>query len=191
MKIFAGSARGRFVNAPKGVSLRPTTDRARLALFNAMGALVPGSVFLDLFCGSGSVGLEALSRDAKRVIFADSDKRCIESVKASAEAFGFSSGSFEALQGDFQRGLTALATRSVLVDIAFIDPPYDAGLGAPALKLLMELKLLRKDGRSRAVLEHSSEQEAPQVPGLALYRQYDHGAATLSVYGPEEAQLAG
>lgn len=191
MKIFSGTARGRFVNAPKGVKLRPTTDRARLALFNAMGELVPGSVFLDLFCGSGSVGLEALSRDAKRVIFADSDKRCIEAVKASAEAFGFNAGSFEALQGDFQRGLSALATRNIQLDIAFIDPPYDAGLGGPALKLLMELKLLRPSGRSRAVLEHSAEHEAPQVPGLALYRQYDHGAAMLSVYGPEEAQLAG
>lgn len=191
MKIFSGSARGRFVNAPKGVNLRPTTDRARLALFNAMGELVPGSVFLDLCCGSGSVGLEALSRDAKRVIFADSDRRCTDAVRASAEAFGFSPGSYELLTSDLQRALTALSTRNVQLDIAFVDPPYDAGLGPLALKLLVDLKLLRPSGRSRAVLEHSSDTEAPQVPGLALYRQYDHGAAMLSVYGPEEAQLAG
>jgi 16S rRNA (guanine(966)-N(2))-methyltransferase RsmD len=189
MRIFSGSARGRFVNGPKGVDLRPTTDRTRLALFNALGALVPDCTFLDLFCGSGSVGLEALSRGARRVSFVDSNKLCLDAVRASAEAFGFNSGSYELLQGDYQRGLNALATRRVEVDLAFVDPPYDAGLGGHALKLLLDLKLIRPGGR--IILEHSSAQEAPQVPGLALYKQYDHGAAMLSVYGVEEAQLAG
>jgi 16S rRNA (guanine966-N2)-methyltransferase len=185
MRIFSGSARGRFVNAPKGVNLRPTTDRTRLALFNALAPLIPESVFLDLFCGSGSVGLEALSRDAKRVIFGDSDKRCLEATRASAEAFGFSNARYELLPGDYQRCLNALATRNTKVDLAFVDPPYDAGLGGQALKLLVELKLMRAGEGSRIILEHSSEHEGPVVPGLTLMRQYDHGAAMLSVYGLE------
>ncbi len=190
MRIFSGTARGRFVNAPKGAELRPTTDRARLALFNALGALVPDSHFLDLFCGSGSVGLEALSRGAARVTFVDSNRLCVDAVKATAEAFGFAAGTYEALPGDYQRGLNALATRRAQLDLAFVDPPYDAGLGGHALKLLVDLKLMRPGGQSRVILEHSAEQEAPQVPGLALYRQYDHGAAMLSIYGVEEAPLA-
>jgi 16S rRNA (guanine(966)-N(2))-methyltransferase RsmD len=88
MRIFAGTARGRYVNAPKGVDLRPTTDKTRLAVFNAIGALVPDSVFLDLCCGSGSVGLEALSRGAAKVIFIDSKQPCVDAVKETAEAFG-------------------------------------------------------------------------------------------------------
>ena len=185
MRIFNGSAKGRYVNAPKGVNLRPTTDRTRLALFNTLGALVPGSVFLDLFCGSGSVGLEALSRGASKAIFIDSKAPCVDYVRATATAFGFEASRWEIWRSDHARGLNQLAGRGVVLDLVFLDPPYDAGLGKPALELLVGAGLLRRAADTRVMLEHSGDDASPVVAGLELYRRYDHGAASVSVYGLE------
>lgn len=182
MRIFSGTARGRFVNAPQGATLRPTTDRVRLAVFNAVGALVPDSHFMDLFCGSGSMGLEALSRGARRVSFVDSQRACIEAVRASAKAFGFEEPRWSATFGDFRRALTALG-RSEPVDLVYADPPYDAALGPETLKALVASKLLAAKDTTRVLLEHSSEAVSPEAEGLTLYRRYDHGAASVSVYG--------
>jgi len=185
MKIFSGSARGRFVNVPKGADLRPTTDKTRLALFNAIGQLVPDSRFLDLCCGSGSVGLEALSRGAAKVVFVDSQRLCVESVKASAAAFGFEGARVEAWCADTQRGLNQLAGRRLRFDLVYIDPPYDAGLGKPSMALLVKLDLLERNPATRVMLEHAGEDDSPVVEGLELYRRYDHGACSVSIYGLE------
>lgn len=190
MRIFAGTAKGRFVNAPKGAKLRPTTDRVRLAVFNATAGLVEGCHFLDLFCGSGSMGLEALSRGAQKAYFIDSQRVCVDSLRACAEEFGFPGGAWEAWCADFNRGLASLASRGVRVDLAYVDPPYDAALGPQALAALVKLKLLAGHGNVRVLFEHSSQDASPQVQGLALYRRYDHGAASVSAYGPEGAALA-
>jgi 16S rRNA (guanine966-N2)-methyltransferase len=185
MKIFSGSARGRFVNVPKGADLRPTTDKTRLALFNAIGQLVPDSRFLDLCCGSGSVGLEALSRGAAKVVFVDSQRRCVDSVKVSAADFGFESSRVEAWCADIQRGLNQLAGRRMRFDLAYVDPPYDAALGKPALQGLVKLELLERSPATRVMLEHAGDDDSPEVEGLQLYRRYDHGAASVSIYGLE------
>ena len=185
MKIFSGSARGRFVNVPKGADLRPTTDKTRLALFNAIGQLVPESRFLDLCCGSGSVGLEALSRGAAKVVFVDSQRRCVDSVKASALDFGFEALRFEAWCADLQRGMNQLAGRRQRFDLVYVDPPYDAALGKPALQGLVQLDLLERHTATRVMLEHAGDDESPVVEGLLLHRRYDHGAASVSIYGLE------
>jgi 16S rRNA (guanine(966)-N(2))-methyltransferase RsmD len=183
MRIFSGSARGRFVNAPAGADLRPTTDRVRLAVFNATSALIPGCRFLDLFCGTGSMGLEALSRGAERAVFVDSQRACADSVKAAAAAFGFPDTAWEVHHADFRKGLQAVARRGGVFDVVYVDPPYDAALGKLALAELLALKVLAEGEGMRVLLEHSSEDGSPEVPGLALYRRYDHGAAAVSVYG--------
>jgi 16S rRNA (guanine966-N2)-methyltransferase len=188
MRIFSGSAKGRFVNAPPDAKLRPTTDRVRLAVFNATAGLIPGCRFLDLFCGSGSMGLEALSRGAERVLFIDSQKACVEALKVTARDFGFPPASWEAWCADYRRGLASLAARGETADLAYLDPPYDAGLGPDALRLLVELKLMAGHENMRVLYEHASDQAPPKVEGLALYRRYDHGAASVSVYGPVPAE---
>ena len=185
MRIFSGTAKGRFVNAPPKAVLRPTTDRVRLAVFNATAGLVPGSRYLDLFCGSGSMGLEALSRGAQKVFFIDSQKACVEALRGSARALGFEDAAWEAWCADYRRGLASLAGRGEKLDLAYLDPPYDAGLGKDAVEQLVKLGLLAGHAGVRVLLEQSSEREPPAVEGLALYRRYDHGAATIAVYGPE------
>lgn len=183
MKIFSGSARGRFVNAPKGARLRPTTDKLRLALFNALGALVPESRFLDLCCGSGSVGLEALSRGASRVVFVDSQRLCADAVRSTARDFGFGEERWEVHASDAARAMQSLAARRLVFDLIFLDPPYDAALGASSLRRIVELGLLASGPASRAILEHAGGEASPQVAGLELLRRYDHGTSSLSVYG--------
>lgn len=185
MRIFSGTARGRFVNAPPNATLRPTTDRVRLAVFNATAGLIEGCRYLDLFCGSGSMGLEALSRGAAHVTFIDSQRACVDALKDSTRGFGFADGLWDAWCADYRRGLASLAARGARFDLAYVDPPYDAGLGADALAKLVSLKLMAEDPKVRILLEHSSEQASPAVPGLDLYRCYVHGAASVSVYGPQ------
>lgn len=184
MRIFGGTAKGRVVHAPKGVELRPTTDKVRLALFNAIGALVPASRFLDLCCGSGSVGIEALSRGADHVVFVDSNRRCIDAVRETLKAFGFAEGGWELMPSDGQRGLTRLQGGKPF-DLVYVDPPYDAALGKPLLQGLVAAKLLKDDANTRVIYEHASGEPSPAIEGLALFRHYDHGAAALSVYGLE------
>jgi len=184
MRIFGGIAKGRVLSAPKGVDLRPSTDRTRLALFNAIGALVPGSRFLDLCCGTGAVGVEALSRGAARVVFVDSDRRCIDAVRTTLKTFALPESGWELVPSDSQRALARLAGGQAF-DLVYVDPPYDAALGKPLLQGLVQHKLLKDDAATRVILEHAGREESPVVPGLALFRRYEHGAASLSVYGLE------
>src|SRR5665213_520046 len=181
MRIFAGTARGRFVKVPpEANNLRPTTDRVRLAMFNATGGLIPGGRYLDLFCGSGSMGLEALSRGALKVHFVDSQKACVEALRVSVRDFGLLDASWDVWCADYRRGLASLAARGVKVDLVYMDPPYDAGLGPDALRLLVTLKLLADHDRVRVLFEHAAALKSPEVEGLTLYRRYDHGAASVS-----------
>jgi 16S rRNA (guanine(966)-N(2))-methyltransferase RsmD len=184
MKIFGGTAKGRVVHAPKGVDLRPSTDRVRLALFNAIGALVPEARILDLCCGSGAVGIEALSRGAEHVVFVDSNRRCIDAVRETLKAFGFTEAGWELMPSDAQRALVRLQGGRPF-DLAYVDPPYDAALGKPLLQGLLAAKLLKDSANTRVILEHAGSEASPVVPGLQLFRHYDHGAAALSVYGLE------
>lgn len=189
MRIFGGSARGRFIEIPKGADLRPSTDKVRLALFNAIAALVPGSRFLDLFCGSGSVGLEALSRGAGHVTFVDSQRRCIDAVRETIKKFGFAEASWELMPMDYSKALHRLHGGRPF-DLVFLDPPYDAALGKPALQLLAQSGLLHRGPDTRVILEHAGAEASPAAVGLELYRRYDHGAASLSVYGLERGDHA-
>jgi 16S rRNA (guanine(966)-N(2))-methyltransferase RsmD len=187
MRIFAGTAKGRFVNAPPGATLRPTTDRVRLAMFNATAGLIEGACYLDLFCGSGSMGLEALSRGARRVLFIDSQKACIDALRVSVRDFGFPDPTWAVWCADYRRALASMAAHGERVDLVYLDPPYDAGLGPDAIRLLVSLKLLASHAGVRVLFEHAADQASPVVEGLALYRRYDHGAASVSAYGPPPA----
>lgn len=184
MRIFGGSAKGRVIHAPKGVDLRPSTDRTRLALFNAISALVPGSRFIDLCSGTGAVGIEALSRGAAQVVFVDSNRRCIDGIRETLKSFGMAESGWELIPADAQRTIQRLEGGRPF-DLAFVDPPYDAALGKPILQLLVKHKLMADRAETRVILEHAGREKSPEVEGLALFRHYEHGTAALSVYGLE------
>jgi len=128
MRVVAGTARGRQLRSPRGRAIRPTSDRAREGIFNSLGSLtdLDGATVLDLFAGTGALGIEALSRGASAVTFVDDDRAAVALIEANLAATGLGGGSVvraDAVQ--FLRNAPA-------VDVAFADPPY-AFEGWPAL----------------------------------------------------------
>lgn len=122
MRVVAGTARGRRLQAPAGSSTRPTADRVREATFNALGSLgvVEDATVLDLFAGSGALGIEALSRGAASATFVDSDGRAIDAVRANLAATGLAERS-TVVRSDALRFLAGATDR---FDLALLDPPY-------------------------------------------------------------------
>ncbi|MDO4265753.1 MAG: 16S rRNA (guanine(966)-N(2))-methyltransferase RsmD [Eubacteriales bacterium] len=145
MRIIAGSARSTPLITPAGKDTRPTTDRIKETLFNMLHFSLEGRPFLDLFAGSGAMGLEAVSRGASRSVLIDMDRRAADCIRKNIAKCHFEDRT-ELLQTDVSAGLLRLKGREDLKSpIVFMDPPYDAGLEWPVLKLLPSLGLLDED----------------------------------------------
>ncbi len=170
MRVVAGTARGRRLVAPGGTATRPTSDRVREATFNALVSLdaLDGAVVLDLFAGSGAMGIEALSRGAASATFVDQDARAVEAVRAnlSATGFGDRAAVVRAEVGRF------LAERAGHVDLAVLDPPYS--LADESWMALLELL----DSRV-AVLE--SDRELPVGQGWETLRVRRYGSTVVTL----------
>lgn len=144
MRITGGALRGRKLITPKSSSIRPMRDQVRSALFSILGELVPRSRFLDLFAGTGSVGLEALSRGASLAVFVDESCEAISIVERNLQELGLTSRA-EVLRDDVFRALERLHRRGERFDLAFIGPPYGQNLAHKTLERLGELSLLDDD----------------------------------------------
>ncbi|NLK37383.1 MAG: 16S rRNA (guanine(966)-N(2))-methyltransferase RsmD [Epulopiscium sp.] len=145
MRVIAGSAKGHKLKTPEGFKTRPTTDRIKETLFNMLAFDLPGCDFLDLFAGSGAIGIEALSRGAKQAFFVDESSTCAKIIHENLEHTKLSSKG-EIIQKDVFSGLLYLMQQNVQFDIIFMDPPYGAGLALPVLEKIMSYHLLKKDG---------------------------------------------
>lgn len=121
MRVVAGTARGRTIDAPPGSSTRPTSDRVRESIFNALGSLdlVVDATVLDLFAGSGALGIEALSRGAAHATFVESDRRAVAVIRANLERCGFTDRSTVVVAD-----ARSFVSRQPHVDLALVDPPY-------------------------------------------------------------------
>jgi 16S rRNA (guanine966-N2)-methyltransferase len=119
MRVVGGSARGRRLHAPAGSTVRPTSDRAREAIFNSLTSLgvLEGAVVLDLFAGTGALGIEALSRGAAAATFVERDRAALTAIRANLDGLGFEG---KVVQGD----AVAHAALAGPADLAFVDPPY-------------------------------------------------------------------
>ena len=144
MRVIAGSARRLSLMTPRGNAVRPTTDRIKETLFNMIRDEVPGCRFLDLFAGSGGIGIEALSEGADFCVFADKSRTSAACVKANL-AHTHLEESAAVYTCDFRQALHRLA-RSEPFDIVFLDPPYDRGLEIEALRLLASQDLVSEGG---------------------------------------------
>jgi len=180
MRVIAGTQKGRRLHGPQGPGLRPTADRVKEALFSILGNRIVGARFLDLYAGTGSIGIEALSRGARRVTFVESNPAALRVLRtnvaqckldASAEIQTCPAGAF----------LRRLAKTADQYDIIFADPPYQPEHLAELWPTLAETVVVAPD--ALIVLEHSSKSAVPPAHGrLNLLRQYRYGDTTLSVF---------
>jgi 16S rRNA (guanine(966)-N(2))-methyltransferase RsmD len=191
MRITTGMAKGRQVPLPKGATVRPTSDRVKQALFNMLG---PGALHgwraLDLFCGSGNLGLEALSRGADMAAFCDHDRRCVEQARGLAQAFGLDSqGRCLYLPLDGLASLERLRREGRRFHLALLDPPYQSETGPRCLAWPHWASLLEPD--AWLFYEHETGKALGLPAGLALARQASYGSTSLAVYRSpsEEAAL--
>lgn len=183
MRVIAGEYRSRLLTAPQGVETRPTSDRLRETLFNVLAPRLEGSVILDLYAGSGAVGIEALSRGAREAIFVEQAEAALKAIRGNLTSLGIRGGyALEARSA--AAGLRRLTAAGRRVDIVFLDPPY-AEEKEYALTLGMlggECAELLAAG-AVVVAEHEKRRELEaQYGGLTRYRILKQGDAALSFY---------
>jgi len=177
MRVIAGTYGGRVLKAPPGAATRPTSDRVREALFSILGARVEDARVLDLFAGSGALGLEALSRGADNVTFVDDAAPAIRSVKANLAALDATA---TVRQTDAVRFLAAASGNGAQYDLIFLDPPYRHAerLARP---LSEALPAVLAPG---AVAVAESDRRAPLALDLPLHDERRYGDTLIRIYGP-------
>ena len=181
MRVITGSARGRRLITLEGSDVRPTTDKVKEALFSIVQFELEGRRVLDLFAGSGQLGIEALSRGADSCVFVDSSKKAVEVVKQNLAATGLARRA-SVLHGDALRYLQTCRDR---FDVAFLDPPYGTGTLQKALTLLPPL--MRPSGV--VVCEAPKGEALPETAdNFSLWRTYHYGKVSLAVYRAQEEE---
>lgn len=178
MRIISGTAGGRKLETPENTDIRPTTDMVKEALFSAIQFEIEGSAVLDLFAGTGQLGIEALSRGAKRAVFVDSSENSLSIVRRNLERSGFEA---EVLKSD---SIEYISNTGDKFDIAFLDPPYSVGLLQKALPMVS-----KKTVRSGIIIAESPyKEEVPQKldNGFMLKKQKKYGKLMLSFYRVKE-----
>jgi 16S rRNA (guanine966-N2)-methyltransferase len=175
MRIIAGSRKGARIFAPRGAATRPTSDRVREAAFNLIGPL-EGARVLDLYAGSGAMGLEALSRGAARVVFVETDRRALEAIDRNLEKLGLAGA--EVVREDASRRLAADARGGRRYDLVLVDPPYHM-LAQALASLARHVPAVLSAGG--LVVVESDAGQTPELPlGLRTSRRY--GSTRLTVF---------
>lgn len=179
MRIISGIRRGHKLIEFQGDDIRPTTDRVKESVFNLIQSHVPDAIVLDMFCGSGALSFEALSRGAKKAVCIDLDKRSVAVIRKNAEDLSFTdkceiinTSCFDYMEKTKEK-----------FDIIFLDPPYNKGFIEPALKGIVKNKLLSDGGI--AVLESDNTDYHNEIPGLRLIKQRRYGRTYITVYSSD------
>jgi 16S rRNA (guanine966-N2)-methyltransferase len=185
MRVIAGKFGSRPLASLKGLALRPTSDRLRETLFNILGAAVEGSVFVDVYAGTGAVGIEALSRGAARVYFIEKHRAGVALIHKNLKSLEAGRNT-EVLAMDAVRGLEVLQARGVRASFVFLDPPYeDTREYTRTLEFLASSELLEEHARVIVESRRSGKLRAAfpeHIGNLEKTRTIEQGDATLSFY---------
>jgi len=180
VRIVAGKNKGNILKSPKDLSVRPTSEKVREALFDILGTSVKETCFLDLFAGTGAVGIEALSRGAREVIFIEKELKCTKIIKENLEKTGNSQNAV-VYKIDFLSGLKLLARKNHLLDYIFLDPPYNRRLVNISLLEISKLPILRHNGL--VIAQHYKKEKVMEnLSNLKLFNQRIYGECYLSFY---------
>ncbi len=189
LRVIAGAARGRRLRTLPGQHTRPTSDRVKEALFNILGRAVQGARVLDLYAGTGNLGIEALSRGARSAVFVDAHRGCQRLIAANLAALGWA-GRARVMGMDARDAIRLLGREGRRFHIVFVDPPYERGLVQPTLAALAAEGLLTPGGI--VVVEHSPREEPePVPPGLEVRDRRRYGATALSFLGESGREPGG
>lgn len=180
MRIISGMAKGRPLKAVPGKNTRPTSDKVKEAVFSMIGPYFDGGTVLDLYAGTGALGIEALSRGAERAVFVDRERISVETVKLNLATAGFADRA-EVFRNDAERAVRLLGQRNVSFDYVFLDPPYRFQAWDKLMHALAEGHLLADDAVVMA--EHDASRELPERIGpLRLFRHSTYGDTAISLY---------
>ena len=181
MRVVAGKYRSRPLESLRGVRLRPSSDRLRETLFNILGPTVPGSVFVDVYAGTGAVGIEALSRGAREVIFIEKNAAAASLIRRNLESLGIGAEA-DLLIADGVRGLELLTARRVHAQFVFLDPPYaEKDEYERVLDFLNRSPILTPEGC--VIVEHPRRWALPErLAELERVRVVEQGDVALSFY---------
>ncbi len=177
MRVIAGSARRLQLKTPEGMETRPTTDRVKESLFNMLNPDIYGCRFLDLFSGSGAIGIEALSRGAQKAVFVDNSKICTDIIKENLK-FTKLEDNAEVINGDVIDTINELGSRNAVFDIIFMDPPYAGGHYDPVLNTIVKAGILSENGY--VVAESAKNYDFPLVNGFKINKERKCGPAVMT-----------
>lgn len=190
MRIIAGKARGRAIDAPKGFETRPVTDMIRESLFNIWQFDIEGCDFLDLFSGSGCMALEALSRGAASAVMVDASPEAVRTIRANLAKTGLDKERHEVIKGDVFNVIGRFARMGRTFDFVYLDPPFtNPEIFEPVMEALSDAALLR-DGGS-IVIRSRKEMKMPEAIGrIAKVREKRYGISTVHFYEVADERAA-
>ncbi len=182
MRVITGSARGRKLKEPAGRAIRPTTDKVKEAMFNIVQFDIEGRRVLDLFAGTGQLGIEALSRGAASAVFLDESGEAVKLVRENLRASGLEKQA-QVVQGDSLRYLA----QGEKFDLIFLDPPYDSPLLEKTVEAIQAFDILREGGIM--VCESMPEKQLPAAKApYCRGREYRYGKIKITLYGRENGE---
>lgn len=179
MRVITGSARGRKLSAPQGLDVRPTVDRVKEGIFSAIQFDIEGRRVLDLFAGSGQMGIEALSRGAASAVFVDHSKQALDCVKSNLRAVALVDRA-KVISGDYA---DYLRTTQEQFDLVFLDPPYRQQL----IEAAMPLVYRRLSEYGIVVCETAADENLPDTfEQLICHKRYRYGKVSVCIYRPDK-----
>jgi len=190
MKVVGGKYRGRPIKSmPKREDtklLRPTTERVKESIFSILNNYLEGTKFLDLFAGTGSIGIEALSRGAEKVVFVESDRRFCKLIRENLQKLGIPKEKYEIICDDYTKALKKLSRRGEVFDFIYADPPYERGYYTRVVNMVKNLGLLDRDGL--LILEEPKKNPFIPEDEEWLVEKRNYGTTTVSFinFHPEE-----
>lgn len=181
MRVITGKARGVALKTPEGLTTRPTADRVKEALFSIINFDIPDAEVLDLFGGTGQLGIEALSRGAKRAVFVDAGDAACKLIKENLRRTKLE-GQGSVVRSDYLQYLSRCQEK---FSIVFLDPPYAEEFLENSLKKLSEIDILKSNGI--IVCERPLGKELPwEIPGFTRSKDYKYGKTLLTLYRKDE-----
>ena len=185
MRVISGKLKGKRLFSAKGLNLRPTSDRVKEAIFDILQDRIQGQQVLDLFAGTGALGIEALSRGARRVVFIEKSRPSLAALHRNIEDCKFKEQG-EILSREVTVGIKILENRAESFAIIFLDPPYGKRLAQTTLEVLARSSIISPE--TLMVAEHSATEEINSIPGLQRMDRRKYGSTQVSFFRSDKKQ---